>query len=160
MDKEKAPVVVEGIVESVDEHWTLDTDYYTVWVRIDRVEKGEAVRAGDSIAVSCFRWSRPCPLMSGASGHDSIPDVGDRIRAFAYPRDRGFEGNYPHWYDLLALTNAWWPVRVWRYRKVQWFCVAAGIVVALCVLRKLARIRSARRRAQSALPIASKQAGG
>src|SRR5947209_2194406 len=94
-DRKTSTVVIEGCVEAIDERWTLETDYYTISVRVEKVERGQGVQTGDLFSVRCFQWTRVIPGKAGARGHRSIPDVGDRIRAFAYGQGLEGEGNYP-----------------------------------------------------------------
>ena len=137
-DRATAPVVLEGRVEAIDERWDLETDYYQVWLRVDKVERGQEIQPGDLFGISCFRWSRSWlfPSKPGAAGHSSIPDRGDRIRAFAQGR-RGepHEGNYPDWYDLIEPSPSWWGSRLWGRRKFRVLCLVVGIVLGVFMLR-------------------------
>jgi len=126
-DRGTAPVVLKGTVEAVDERWDLETDYFQVSVRVQQVERGQAILPGEVFVVSCFRWSRPWPGMAGATGHASIPDVGDKIHLFAWPRGSGYEGNYPDWYDVIEASPRPWFVRLFDHRKFRVFCVLVGV---------------------------------
>jgi len=117
-DRKTATVIVRGVVESIDESWTLEFDYYRIWIRVDSVERGPSITPGDRVAVSCFRWSRHLPL-PGESGHRSIPEVGDLIRAFAHPAGTENRANYPDWYDLIAASPRGWLARTWARRKIR-----------------------------------------
>jgi hypothetical protein len=135
-DRNTATVIVRGIVESVDEWWTLEFDYYRVWIRVDSVEQGPLISPGDRVAVSCFRWSRHLPL-PGESGHLSIPEVGERIRAFARRAGTEYRGNYPDWYDLIATSPHGWLARTWAHRKIRVFVMMAVVGVVLFLIVRL-----------------------
>ena len=143
-DRDAAPVVVTGTVEAVDEEWDWQTDYYKISVRVEELERGDGIRPGDLIVVSCFQWSRPPPGYAGASGHRSIPDVGDKIRLFALGRGAELSGNYPDWYDLIEPSPRPWFVRIFGYRK---FRVFALVVVVCIAMFATWRVWKARRRA-------------
>lgn len=83
--QEAAPVAIVGRVESIDEWWDLFTDYYRIWVRVEKVERGQ-IQVGELVPISCFRCSRQLPQfvgMLGAEGHSAIPTRGDLIRVYA-----------------------------------------------------------------------------
>jgi hypothetical protein len=136
-DSAIAPVVLMGTVESVDERWDFEFDYFQVSVRVEQLERGEAIQPGKSFVVTCFRWSRPWPGKVGPKGHTSIPDVGDRIRLFAWPRDHGHEGNYPNWYDVVEPSPRSWFVRLFDHRKFRAFCLFFEIVLAGFLVRQV-----------------------
>jgi hypothetical protein len=130
-DRVKSDVTLRGRVTAVEEEWDLQHDYYRVRISVESVERGEGVRPGDELTVSCFRWSRPAPFLAGARGHLSIPETGDRVQVFANRRSDDYrrtyyEGVYPDWYDLLEPSPIWLPVRLWGHRKVRYGCLAAA----------------------------------
>jgi len=149
-DRKTATVILRGSVEAVDESWSLDTDYYRIWIRVEAVERGKGIQPGDRFAVSCFQWSRHYLPEPGESGHDSIPEVGDRIRAFARSRGAEYQGNYPDWYDLIATTPHGWLARVWTHRKFRVFVMLASVGLAGFVSYRL--LKSRMRLAGSARP--------
>ena len=148
-DRNTATVIVRGSVEAIDEWWSLEFDYYRIWIRVDSVERGPSIRPGDRVAVSCFRWSRHL-LGSGESGHDSIPEVGDRIRAFARGAGTEYRGNYPDWYDLIVASPHGWLARMWAHRKIRVFIILAGVGLSGFVIYRL--LKNIMRRAGSSRP--------
>jgi hypothetical protein len=145
-DRNLAPVIVRGVVEAIDESWTLEFDHYRIWVRVDSVERGASIRPGDRVAVSCFRWARHLPI-PGESGHRSIPHVGDLIRAFAHPAGTEYRGNYPDWYELIRASSHGWLARTWAHRKIRVFAMIASAGVLVFFVVRL--LRTAKRRAPS-----------
>ena len=119
--------MLTGTVEAVDEHWDWQTDYFQVTVRVEEVERGRGIKPGDQFVVSCFIWSRPVPGMVGASGHRSIPDIGDTIRLFAWRSGTKYEGNYPDWYDVVAPSPRPWLLRRLDSQKVRGLCGLFGM---------------------------------
>lgn len=104
-DPQKADVIVVGRVESISKTKDSETDYFFVSIRIESVERGASLAAGDLISVNTFKWARPGRGKVGASGHNGLPKVGDQVRMYAYKRHPGYAGAYPHWYDLLKSTE-------------------------------------------------------
>jgi hypothetical protein len=80
--------------------------------------------------------------MSGEAGHDSIPEVGDRIQAFARGVSTEYRGNYPDWYDLIAPSPHGWLARTWSHRKIRVFAALAGVgLFAFVIIRLLKRMK-------------------
>ena len=101
---------------------------------------------GDALTVACFPGHRlPIP---GLGGHSSIPELGDRIRAFVRPSGAGWVGNYPDWYDLLQPSDRAWLVRTWSRRKVRLCCTVAAIGLGGCLVSYLVRTSARRREAR------------
>jgi len=132
-DCNEAPIALTGTVEFIDQGWSPETDYYYVEVHVETVERGPTIRTGDRFVVSCFRWSLRKKGVVGASGHRSIPTVGDRIRLFAWPRGWRHEGNYPNWYDVLEPSQRPWLARQFRYRMFRSACHFAAIITVVVV---------------------------
>jgi len=149
-DRNTAAVIVRGSVEAIDEWWSLEFDYYRIWIRVEAVERGQGIQPGDRFAVSCFQWTRKYLPETGENGHDSIPDVGERIRAFARQAGTEYRGNYPDWYDLTAPSQYGWFARVWAHRKIRVFVMLAGVGVVVFVTYRL--LKSLMRRAGSPRP--------
>lgn len=160
-DRAKAPVILRGRVDSIEIRRREETDYYLIRLRVEEVERGEAVRPEDVFAVSCFRWSRPGRGKVGARGHSSIPKVGDLIRAYAWGRAPGsypwyqettyiHEGNYPDWYDLIepssrVETDATEGLfRLGPHRAAWILGLSAGIVLAGFLAWQMAKRRRKR----------------
>jgi hypothetical protein len=146
-DRKTAAVILRGRVETIDETWTLEHDHYRIRLRVEEVERGPAIAPGDTLTIACFRGHRlPIP---GMAGHSSIPDLGDRIRAFVRPSGAKWVGNYPDWYDLLESSDRAWLVRAWSRRKVRLVSAAAAIGLGGCLawrlVRTIARRRESRR---------------
>jgi hypothetical protein len=131
--RETSNLIVEGRVEALDEWWDLQTDHYRVWLRVDRVERGPA-EVGELVPVVCFQRSRPWPAYPGAAGHSSMPELGDRIRAYVRSQGGRYEGNYPDWYDLLEPSPRGGLARLWGWRKFRAGCLAAGVLAAVLVV--------------------------
>src|SRR5262245_50416841 len=97
-----AAFVVEGTVESVDVAKEDGVEYYLVAINVAKVHKGDFT-AGNVFKVSCFQVKKFKPGTTGAAGHNSIPNKGDKIKAYAskYEQRGGREALYPNWFDRL-----------------------------------------------------------
>ena len=60
-DRAEVPVVVIGRVVAISESWDLEHDYYRVQIRVEEVDRGQSIAAGEVIEVAIYRWSRPWP---------------------------------------------------------------------------------------------------
>jgi hypothetical protein len=145
-DRKTAEVILKGRVEAIDETWSLEHDHYRVRLRVEEVERGPAIVPGDAVTIACLGRQRlPIP---GLGGHSSIPDLGDRIRAFARPSGGDWVGNYPDWYDLIQPSDRGWLVRAWGRRKFRLICTVAAIglggCLAWCLVRTIAKRRDSR----------------
>ena len=111
----------------------LETDYYRVSLRVEGVERGDGIKAGDVLVVSCFQRTRNFMGKPSAGGHHSIPDLGDRIHAFV--RGSGLEGsgNYKDWYDLVEPSPRAWLLRLTDRRKFHLYVIVIGFLVSLIV---------------------------
>jgi hypothetical protein len=143
-DKADAPVVLTGVVESINETWDLEYDYFLVHVRVSAIDRGPGINVGDLFGVRCFQWSRPWPGKVGAGGHRAIPAVGDEVRVYAFRRGPGYEGSYPDWFDVVRPGPSGRLARWWASRNVRLACYAAGTVIAAALVGLWARRRVAR----------------
>ena len=156
-DRAEVPVVVIGRVVSISESWDLEHDYYRVQIRVEEVDRGQSIAAGEAIEVAIYRWSRPWPGYVGGSGHELVPDVGDRLRVFAVWADSGYAGCYREWCDVVEPTDSYWISRIFARRKarVAFWMFGIAIVVTAChrVRKKFSR-QDASRQSLPVLPMA------
>jgi hypothetical protein len=112
-ERSQATHVVVGKVEGVYVREEGDTRHYVVEIAVEKVEKGDNVKAGDTVYVRCYLWTpdfykgkklteaeeRKLGFRGGA--YDGIPKEGERVRAFAKFRGGKYDGVYPNWYEVL-----------------------------------------------------------
>lgn|SRR5262245_60729183 len=102
-DRDTAKYVLEGVVETVEKSIDGEYDWYVISLRVEKVAKGDGVKAGDLFKVTCYRWVRAKPKSFGSAGHDQVPAKGDAIKAFVseHATHGGREAVYPDWLDKL-----------------------------------------------------------
>lgn len=93
--------VVTGSVQRVFTRSGENDREYVVQIRVDGVEKGEGYQKGDYIYAYAFKRKPDAPLEPAASGHDSVPVEGQRVRARIKRGNGLMEALYPFWYDVL-----------------------------------------------------------
>ena len=103
VDRKTAKFVFEGEVESVEKSEDGEHDWYLVHIKIQRVEKGEGIKAGDTFKATCYRLVRPKPKSFASPGHGFAPAKGTQIKAHVSDHNThgGYEGVYPEWYDAI-----------------------------------------------------------
>jgi hypothetical protein len=97
-----ATYVITGTVEAV---YTDDGGEYRghiVAIAIEAAEKGPGLKKGEILYASCYRRKPDAPGINWDSGHDLVPKVGSRIRAFVNRGNGKNEGVFPNWVDVLA----------------------------------------------------------
>jgi hypothetical protein len=88
---------------------------YVVEMAIEKVERGEGLKAADTIYVSCYRPNPRPPdlkklsererrayLFTVDGGHNPPPKKGDRVRVFIKGERGKYHGIFPDWVEVLA----------------------------------------------------------
>ena len=110
-------------------------------VRVEQIDRGQAMQPGDIFVVSCFRWSRPQPGMRNRPSVDPRrggPHSAVRLACGGSEN----EGNYPDWYEVIEPSPRWWIVRLFDSRKFRVFLAFVGIIgvgMLACDIRKRLR---------------------
>ena len=87
---------------------------YVIEVTVKSVEKGEGMKAGDTVPISCYLrdpdWLKGKTLskeeqlkdaMRRDSSYRGVPKEGEQIKVYARKVKEKFNGVYPDWYDLV-----------------------------------------------------------
>jgi hypothetical protein len=110
-DRGKSTHVVVGKVEGVYMREEGDTRYYVVEIGVEKAEKGDNLKAGDTIYVRCYLWTpdfykgkkltaaEEKNLGFRGAAYDGVPKEGERVRVFSRFREGKHEAAYPSWYD-------------------------------------------------------------
>jgi hypothetical protein len=99
--REAATHVVSGEVIGVYQrdmppgHWD-----YVVAIRVEAVQKGDGVKAGDIVYASCFKKKPGFDKPTGA-GHKLIPQEKQKIKVYLKREGGRNAGIYPDWADVL-----------------------------------------------------------
>ncbi len=105
-----ADVVLEGQVKAVEKRSsgsaTYSDDHFTATVRVERVRKGKAVNALQTILVHYWQAGRRPAGWAGPGGQYRVLRPGERVQLFLR---RGEKGRW----DLLN-PNGWEPVKTRR----------------------------------------------
>jgi hypothetical protein len=85
---------------------------YVIEVTVESVEKGEGMKAGDTVPISCYLrdpdWLKGKTLskeeqlkdaMRRDSSYRGVPKEGEQIKVYARKVKEKFSGIYPDWYD-------------------------------------------------------------
>jgi hypothetical protein len=100
--RSEATYVVSGVVEGVFTSDGGEYRGYVVAIRIDAIEKGPGLKQGEVLYASCYQRKPDAPGINWDPGHDLVPKVGARIRAFVNRGDGRNEGTFPNWVDVLS----------------------------------------------------------
>jgi hypothetical protein len=112
-DRSKATHVVLGKVEGVYARDEGDTRYYLVEIAVEKAEKGDNVKPGETFYVRCYvripdyykdkklseQEERRISLRG--PGYDGVPKEGERVRVYAKYWSGKYDGIYPDWYDVV-----------------------------------------------------------
>ena len=79
---------------------------YTVDVAVTSVEKGDGIKAGDVVPVSCYLrdpdWlKKQHDSLRRDSSYRAVPNEGDEIKAYVRKSSEKFKGIYPDWFDVV-----------------------------------------------------------
>ena len=85
--QERAAGIIEGVVTEVK---TKDVDrgkgyvdtQYAITIQVQQIDKGDGLKAGETIQVTAWQAKRRPSDWVGASGQGSIPKKGDAVRAY------------------------------------------------------------------------------
>jgi hypothetical protein len=112
-ERSQATHVVVGKVEGVYVREEGDTRHYVVEIAVEKAEKGDNVKAGDTVYFRCYMWTpdfykgkkltaaEEKRLGYRGPAYDGVPKEGERVRMFAKFREGKYDGVYPSWYDVL-----------------------------------------------------------
>jgi len=119
-ERSQATHVVLGTVAGVYVREENDTRYYLVEIAIEKVEKGEGFKPGETFYVGCYlripdyykgkklteKEQKQLALQGPA--YDGIPKEGERVRVYAkheavYANGRRgkYNGIFPDWYEVV-----------------------------------------------------------
>jgi hypothetical protein len=122
-ERSKATHVILGTVKAVYVRDGDDVRQYLVVIAIEKVEKGEGFKPGETFYVGCYRSSIPDFYRGMALtaeerkrlyrregyGYEKVPKEGERVRVYAkhhvvYANGRPgkYDGIYPDWYDVVT----------------------------------------------------------
>jgi hypothetical protein len=100
--RESADYVVVAPVTAV---YVQDTEgylNYIVEMRVEQAVKGDGLRKGDTFRAYCYkRKPGKGGIQFDSAGHNAVPEVGQRIKAFVKNGRGRHEGIYPDWFDVL-----------------------------------------------------------
>jgi hypothetical protein len=118
--RNSATHIVVGTVEGVYARDEKDTRYYLVEIAIEKVEKGEGFKPGETFYVGCYLWipdyykgkklteQQQKQLTFRGSPYSGVPKEGERVRVYAkhdavYATGRRgkYSGIYPDWYEVV-----------------------------------------------------------
>ncbi|HEV3259320.1 MAG TPA: hypothetical protein VG013_20810 [Gemmataceae bacterium] len=119
-EKSKATHVVLGTVAGVYSRDEKDTRYYLVELAIEKVEKGDGFKAGETFYVGCYvripdyykgkklTEKEQDELAMRGPGYDGVPKEGERVcvyakhdAVYANGRPGKYSGIYPSWYEVV-----------------------------------------------------------
>jgi hypothetical protein len=85
--------------------------YSLVEIAVEKVEKGDGVKAGETLYVGCYLWDpdwfkgkklskdQEKELALQGPAYDGVPKEGARVKVYAKRRGSKLVGVYPNWYD-------------------------------------------------------------
>jgi hypothetical protein len=87
---------------------------HVVEIAIEKVERGDGLKAGQTFYASCYRPNPKAPDLSKLSerqreaflltvdgGHNAVPREGERVRVFVIHSGGKYNGVFPDWFDAL-----------------------------------------------------------
>jgi hypothetical protein len=118
--RSQATHVLVGTVAGVYTREEQDTRYYLVEVAVEKVEKGEGFKPGDTFYVGCYLWvpdyykgrrlteDQQKRLALRGAAYSGVPKEGERVRVYAkhdavYANGRRgkYTAIYPDWYEAV-----------------------------------------------------------
>jgi hypothetical protein len=119
--RSQATHVIVGIVAGVYTREERDTRYYLVEIAVEKVEKGEGFKPGETFYVGCYLWvpdyhkgkaltkDEQKRLDFRGAAYNGVPKEGERVRVYAkhdavYANGRPgkYSGIYPDWYEAVT----------------------------------------------------------
>ena len=100
-NKEEADYILTGKVEKVFKRQDGRYSGFIVQLWVREVHKGQGVKRGDTFYAYCFKMGASPVPVTEASGHTSVPEEGQTIKAYVHHRRGKYEGNYPQWYEVI-----------------------------------------------------------
>jgi hypothetical protein len=119
-ERGEATHVIVGTVEGVYVREERGTRHYLVEIAVEKVEKGEGFKPGQTFYVGCYLWNRDYykgkklteeeqkQLALRGSPYAGVPKEGERVRVYAkhdavYANGRQgkYTGIFPDWYEAV-----------------------------------------------------------
>ncbi len=123
------------------------TDFVVV-LKVQKVERGDGVHAGQVLHVHCFQRTRNAPLpLPGMAGHNHVPKPGQRIRAYLNERAGVYEFVYPDglaWLDggpMGRVVESPVGASAWGYVLAFILGAASAALILLWRGRRTRRVR-------------------
>src|SRR5262249_13916791 len=86
---------------------------YVVEIAVEKVEKGDGLKAGETLYVRCYLWNREYykdkklsekeekQIALRWSSYDGVPVIGQRVRTWTRRQAGKQHGIYPAWYEVV-----------------------------------------------------------
>jgi hypothetical protein len=112
-EKSFASHVVVGTVEGIYVRKENGTFHYIVEIAVEKVEKGDGLKPGATLYVSCYQhdpdWLKGKVLTEKeqkeyafrGSSYDSLPKEGQRVRAYAKQWGSKYAALFPSWHEPI-----------------------------------------------------------
>jgi len=112
-ERSKATHVVLGKVEGVYARDEGDTRHYVVEIAVEKAEKGDRVKPGETFYVRCYlripdyykdkklSEEEQKRIARRGPGYDGVPKEGERVRVYAKSGEGKYDGIYPDWYEVV-----------------------------------------------------------
>jgi hypothetical protein len=112
-ERSNATHVILGKVEGVYLREEGDTRHYLVEIAVEKSEKGDNVKPGETFYVRCYLWTpdfykgkklseaEEKRLTLRGAAYDGVPKEGERVRVYAKSHSDKYYGIYPDWYEVV-----------------------------------------------------------
>jgi hypothetical protein len=112
-ERSRATHVVLGKVEGVYARDEGDTRHYLVEITVEKAEKGDNVKTGETFYVRCYlripdyykdkklSEKEQERIALRGPGYDGVPKEGERVRVYAKCWSGKYNGIYPDWYEVV-----------------------------------------------------------
>lgn len=100
--REQADYVVTGVVTAVYSQETTGYRNFIVEIKVEEVEKGDGIKKGDTFRAFCYKRTARASIQFDTAGHTTVPEEGQRVKAFVNRARGRNEGVYPNWIDILS----------------------------------------------------------
>ena len=111
-DRSQATHVVVGTVDGVYVRDRGEFHDYVVEIAVEKVEKGDALKPGQTLYAHCYLWNtdhykgkklsekEQKQIALRWSSYDGVPKEKERVRVHVRYRAGRYEGIYPDWYEI------------------------------------------------------------